>query len=82
MQTFPEGRRCTKCSKPLSIYNPSDKCFRCHPVMIKTIDDHGKAGLVPAESPVVGSQSVCSSRETEGFNRVYAEYHGWGPDHH
>ncbi len=81
LREYPEGRRCEKCGKPLSIYNPSTKCFRCDPVMIKALDDHGRPVMTLAETPVIGAETLCSSRETRGFDQAYTDYQGCGPDH-
>ena len=73
-----EKRRCPKCGKVLAEANPRPECFACR---IPKVIDVGKNGRIfkrPTTFKVIEPVSVCSSRETRGFNRVYYEYHGWG----
>jgi hypothetical protein len=73
-----EKRRCSMCGKILADANPNLKCFSCSVPMVLDIDKMGRIFRRPTTFKVIGSTSLCSSRETRGFNRVYFQYHGWG----
>ena len=73
-----EKRRCSKCGKMLADANPKPKCFSCSSPRILDIDKTGRVFRRCTTFKVIGSTSLCSSRETSGFNRVYFQYHGWG----
>ena len=76
---FPaEKRRCSRCGKILAGANPGPKCFSCSVPMVLDIDKTGRIFRRPTTFKVIDSTSLCSSRETRGFNRVYFQYHGWG----
>jgi len=73
-----EKRRCSVCEKILADANPKPKCFSCSVPMVVDIDEKGMVFRRPTTFKVIDSTSLCSSRETLGFNRVYFQYHGWG----
>ena len=70
-------RHCPHCGKRLSELNRGPKCFACTPAMVVDIDRKGRIFRRPSTFKVMELVTVCSSRETRGFNRVYVEYHGW-----
>ncbi len=80
LRTYEEGRRCAKCNALLSIYNPNATCWACTRVYIRTRDHKGRARRLLAEEKYLFKGSLCSSRETFGFNKVFFEYHGIMPD--
>ena len=82
MRTFPEGRRCVKCGKPLSVYNGSNTCFSCQEVFVLGFDTKRRRPRMEKADPrfVVINETVCSSRVTRGFNRAYLDYHGCPAD--
>lgn len=73
-----EKRRCPKCGKVLAQMNPGPECYSCSVPLVVDIDKKGKTFRRPTTFKVIGLTSLCSSRETRGFNRVYYQYHGWG----
>ena len=73
-----EKRRCSKCGKILAEMNPGPGCFSCTRPRVLSIRNNGVVFKRPATFKVIGLPSVCTSRETRGFNRVYIQYHGWG----
>lgn len=73
-----EKRRCAKCGKILADANPKPKCFSCSTHMILDIDENGRVSRRPTTFKVMNPTSLCSSRETSGFNWAYFQYHGWG----
>ena len=71
-------RRCSECGKPLAEVNPGPECYSCGLSEVAGIGKHGQV-IEPfitfgVRSPV----TLCTSRETRGFDRVYIDYHGWG----
>ena len=72
-----EKRHCSKCGKILADANPKPKCFSCSTPRILDIDEKGKVLRRPTTFKVIDSTSLCSSRETRGFDRAYFQYHGW-----
>ena len=71
-------RRCMACGKPLAEVNPGPECFSCRVPMVTDMDSRGKVIRRPTTFKVMSPVSVCTSRETPGFNRAYIDYHGWG----
>jgi len=74
----PERRRCPKCGRILAEANRGPECFACRTPKVIDLGKNGRIFKRPTTFKVIEPVSVCSSRETRGFNRVYYEYHGWG----
>ncbi len=76
-----EGRRCRDCGKALSIYILLDRCFSCQVVHVKGYDTkRHKPRKEIADPNLVIKKSLCTSRETRGFNIAYRDYYGCSPD--
>ncbi len=73
-------RRCSLCGKLLAEVNPGPECFACRVPKVIDIDSQGRVFKGPTTFKVISPVSLCTSRETPGFNRAYIEYHGWGRD--
>lgn len=65
-------KRCKKCGRPLAECNPEDTCFRHTKVRLRDIN---KAKFIdPIDTGEIGS--LCTSRETTGFDIAQYQYHG------
>jgi hypothetical protein len=71
-------RLCSSCGKPLAEANPGPECFSCQVPRVVDIDGRGKIFRRPTTFKVISPVTVCTSRETHGFNRAYIDYHGSG----
>ena len=81
LKTYPKARTCLKCGKLLSIYNLKDHCFSCQEVYVTGYDKRKrKPRKQKADPRFVFRETLCSSRETPGFNKAYFDYHGCLPD--
>ena len=75
----PSNNRCrSACRKPLAEVNLGPECFTCRVSKVIDIDIRGKVFKRPTTFKVMDLVTVCTSRETHGFNRAYIDYHGWG----
>ncbi len=77
-KTYPEGRRCKTCGKPLSIYNSERYCFRHSPVLLRDITPQERVFLREEFPPLPEDQfpTVCTSRSTPGFDQAQIDYYG------